>query len=264
MKNIFIEGVQGMGKSTLVSHLSGALAQLRVCREGDYSPVDLAWCAWMTPDAHAAQLERFAALKDEIFRNTVCEGEHRIVTYTKIRTDDRSVYKAFEDYEIYNGRKTLEEFKRIVLARYAAYRETDGLFECALFQNIIEELILYHQLSDNEIVAFYRELWKVIDEKRFLLLYLYSDKVESSIETIRRERCDSQGNEVWYQMMMEFLAQCPYGRAHGCGTFEDLAAHFRHRQQVELRIIREVIGSRAVVLPAKRWALDDVLAHVTD
>ena len=260
MKNIFVEGIQGMGKSTLVNRLADALPQLRVYREGDYSPVDLAWCAWMKPEEHAEMLASFGTLQEEILRNTVCEGKYRVVTYTKIRTDNRDVYKAFEDYEIYNGRKPLSQLKEIVLARHDAYRESGGLFECAFFQNIIEDLILYHQLSDEEIVAFYRELWEKVDKERFLLLYLYSDDVENCIETIRKERCDEQGNEVWYSMMLAFLTECPYGRAHGYRKFEDMAAHFRHRQQLELRIIREVIGERAMILPAKQWTLEAVLA----
>lgn len=262
MRNVFVEGLQGMGKSTLVNRLANAVPQLRACREGDYSPVDLAWCAWMTPEEYAAMIERFGALEEEIVRNTVREGDCLVVTYTKIRTDDRSVFKAFEDFEIYNGRKTLAQLKEIVFSRYEKYRGTGGLFECAFFQNIIEDLILYHQLSDDEIVAFYRELWNVIDEENFLLLYLYSDDVVSCIETIRRERCDGQGNEVWYQMMLEFLAQCPYGRAHGYTAFDDLIAHLRHRQQLELRIVREVIGRSAVVLPAKNWEMDALLTHL--
>lgn len=34
MKTIFIEGIQGMGKSTLVNRLSNAVPEFHVCREG--------------------------------------------------------------------------------------------------------------------------------------------------------------------------------------------------------------------------------------
>jgi len=263
MKNVFVEGLQGMGKSTLVGRLAERVPWLHVCREGDYSPVDLAWGAWMTPAEHEAMLARFCDLKEEIILNTVCEGEHLIVTYTKIRTDDHSVYKAFEDYEIYNGRKTLPELKEIIFTRYANYCGTDGLFECAFFQNIIEDLILYHQLSDDDIVAFYRELYSCIEQKNFLLLYLYSDEVKENIEIICKERCDAHGNEIWYEMMLAFLSSCPYGKAHGLKTFDDLVAHLRRRQRLELRIIREVIGENAIILPAKGWEMESVAGLLT-
>lgn len=262
MKNILIEGLQGAGKSTLVNALAPRLPQLHVYREGDYSPVDLAWCAWMTGDEYAAVMERFADLKEEIARNTVREGDRFVVTYTKIRTDNHDVFKTFEAYEIYNGRKSLAQLQEIVLARYAAYQETGGLFECAFFQNVIVDLILYHQLSDDDIVAFYSSLWDVMDKDNFGLLYLYSDQIEENILAIKKERCDGQGNEIWYEMMLDFLTKCPYGQAHGYSTFEDMAAHFRHRQRLELRIIREVLGECAVVLEAKNWEMDEVLSRL--
>lgn len=254
MKNVFVEGLQGMGKSTLVGRLAEALPQLRAYREGDYSPVELAWCAHMTAEEHEAALARFGMLREEILQNTTAEGDRRIVTYTKIRTDVPDFYRAMEDYEIYNGRRTLDELREIVCARYSRYRGTGGLFECAFFQNIVEDLILYHQLSDEEIVEFYRGLWACVDREHFLMLYLSGDAIEENIGVIRRERCDGEGNEVWYAMMLDYLTQCPYGKAHGYAAGADLAAHMRHRQRLELRIIREVLGDHALVLPAKAWS----------
>ena len=41
----FIEGLQGAGKTTLAANLSEKYPRHKVFREGDYSPVELAWCA---------------------------------------------------------------------------------------------------------------------------------------------------------------------------------------------------------------------------
>ena len=63
MKNIFIEGIQGMGKSTLLQAIAERLPELHVCREGDYSPVELSWCTWMTEADYLAALERYGSLR---------------------------------------------------------------------------------------------------------------------------------------------------------------------------------------------------------
>ena len=63
MKNIFIEGIQGMGKSTLLNAISNAIPELHVCREGDYSPIDLAWCAWMTKAEYEQMLDHFKPIQ---------------------------------------------------------------------------------------------------------------------------------------------------------------------------------------------------------
>lgn len=84
-----------------------------------------------------------------------------------------------------------------------------------------------------------------------MLLYLYSDKLENNIKVIRKERCDDLKNELWYQTMLEYLIYSPYGKKNGCSTFEDMIAHFKHRQDLEMRIIREMIGDRATIHSAK-------------
>lgn len=55
------------------------------------------------------------------------------------------------------------------------------------------------------------------------------------------------------------LTTLPYGVKNGCSTFEDMIAHFKHRQKLEMRIIREMIGDRATILSAKNWKIDDII-----
>lgn len=259
MENIFIEGLQGTGKSTLLQNICEKMPEYHVCREGDYSPIELAWCTWMTGEEYGAVLEKYSGIQDEIAANTVQEGRRYIISYTRILTDIPGFHKDLERFEIYNGRKTFHDFEEIILSRYAGFSGAGYLFECSFMQNIIENLILFYQLSDEEILAFYRRLYGMIKKDEFLLLYLYSDKIEENTKAIRKQRTDGQGNELWYGLMMEYLVQSPYGKQHGCQNFDDLAAHFRHRQQVELRVIREVIRECAVILPAKEWDIEEVI-----
>lgn len=264
MKNIWIEGIQGMGKSTLLNRIAEQLPALHVCREGDYSPVELAWCTWMTEEEYRQFECRYDSIREEIRRNTFREGSRFIVTYTKILTDIPGFHKEAEKYEIYNGRKSIQELEKIICSRYGNFSGTGYLFEASFFQNIVEDMILFHLKSDEEILAFYRKLYEEIEKENFRMLYLYSDQVEETIAVIKKERCDDQGNDMWYSLMMEYLTQSPYGRQHGCRGFSDLIAHLRHRQSLELRIIEEVIGERAAIIPAKKWKMEEVLALVSE
>jgi hypothetical protein len=264
MKNIFVEGIQGMGKSTLVNRISRDVAELKVCREGDHSPIDLAWCTWMTKEEYDAVLEKYAEIKEEIVKSTREEDGHFIVTYTKILTDILGFHKDLEQYEIYNGRKSFEEFKEIVFTRISNFRDEGYLFECAFFQNIMEDLILFHELEDDAIIEFYRELFAVMKTDDFCMLYLYSDKVEAYLQQIKRERIDNQGNEMWYPLMLAYLIHSPYGKKHGYEGFSDLVKHFKHRQELEMRVIKEVVGEKAIILPAKEWKMDEVLNAIRE
>ncbi len=262
MVNIFIEGIQGSGKSTLVNHISKLDSGLRVCREGDYSPIELAWCAWMDRKEYESILEKYKLIKDEIIRNTIKEQGHYIVTYTQILTDIPGFHKDLENYEIYNGRRTFAEFKQIIFNRFKKFSEAGYLFECSWFQNIVEDLILFHMLSDEEIIEFYRELFEMVDRRRFFLFYLYTDRLEETIRIIQKERCDDEGNELWYHLVLEYICNSPYGKAHDYQTFEDMISHLKHRQEVELSIIREIMGENATVIPAKSYEINDIMSSI--
>ena len=58
--------------------------------------------------------------------------------------------------------------------------------------------------------------------------------------------------------MMQYLAASPYGKKYGCSTFEDLLSCLKRRQELELRLIREILKDRAVVLPAKRYTMEEL------
>ncbi len=264
MKNIFVEGIQGSGKTTLVNSISKYRPDLHICREGDYSPVELAWCTWMSKQEYDAVLKKYSPIKEEIEKHTVKEQEHYIVSYTKILTDIPGFHKDLEQYEIYNGRKTLSELKEIILTRLQNFKEAGHLFECSFFQNIVEDLILFHVLDDEEIINFYRDLFQVMNKENFLLLYLYAENLEDNIRVIKKERSDEAGNELWYQMMLEYLIQSPYGKKHGCSTFDDLIAHLKHRQKLELAIINEIIKEKAIVLPAKEYDMDHIISLIEE
>lgn len=259
MKNIFIEGIQGMGKSTLLQKIADQNLGYRICREGDYSPVELAWCAWTKEEEYRRICERYSALREEIERNTVKEEDHYIVCYTKILTDIPGFHKDLEQYEIYNKRRTLEDFEEIILSRYRRFRGSGYIFECAFLQNIVEELILFWQLDDEEILFFYRGLYQEVEQEKFVLLYLDSDRIEDNIKVIQKERSDEAGNALWYSLMMEYLCASPCGKAHGWREFDDLIAHLEHRRQVEKRILCEIVGERASVLSAKQWRIDEII-----
>lgn len=46
--NYFIEGIQGSGKTTMLEKMTQDNPKLKAYREGDFSPVELAWCAYVS------------------------------------------------------------------------------------------------------------------------------------------------------------------------------------------------------------------------
>ena len=63
--NYFIEGLQGSGKSTFVKRMSDKHPEYKVFREGDYSPTELAWCAYVSKDTYLSILKKFRPVRLE-------------------------------------------------------------------------------------------------------------------------------------------------------------------------------------------------------
>ncbi len=254
--NLFIEGTQGSGKSTLTNILARKYPQYQPYREGDLSPVELAWCAYMTEAQYQETLEKYAEFADEIVKNTHAEGNMRVVAYTRILADMRAFYEYMEGFEIYNARVPYEQFKEIILFRYRQLNTTGNIFECSLFQNIIETMMLFYEMSDEEIIDFYHDIYDILKKKHFKLIYLKTANLKETIEQAKRERVDDMGEEIWFQLVMRYFETSPYGRAHNCSGIEDYVLHLMRRMRIEECIMQRFMGEDVLLLPAKSFDVD--------
>ena len=125
-QSYFIECLQGAGKSTLVNRLAENYPEKKVCREGDYTPVDLVWCAYVDETTYQDIPARFPSLSEEIARYAVPEGEI-LAFYRKVHEIlQNKPYKIlYLDVEDIEG--SLEVIKKKELMKVVWSPEGEGL-----------------------------------------------------------------------------------------------------------------------------------------
>ena len=256
--NYFIEGLQGSGKSTLVQKMSERKPNCIAIREGEYSPLELSWCAYMDEKTYQEKLDHYSDMRKMIEEKTYSEGDKKIVCYTKIKTANRGFYKDLEQYEIYNNRVSYDDFKSIILSRYKTWNQDNMIFECSLFQNIVEDMILFRCASNDEIMDFYHDIHNALDSKKYHIVYLKAEDISGNLDIIRKERSDDKGNEIWFPLMLGFFNDSPYAKKNGLRGEEDLIHHFQYRQKLELQICEEIFATKYTIISSKAYSDEDL------
>lgn len=260
--NYFIEGLQGAGKTTFVQQLSEKLSNYKIFREGDFSPVELAWCAYVTEEQYKDLLLKYPQIGKEIIEKTVTEGNYKIICYTQIITDIPGFHKYMEQFEIYNGNLDKESFEDVIFSRFGNWNGEGQIFECSIFQNIIENQMLYLMMSDDEIFEFYNKLKCILNGKPYKIIYLDVDDIEGTINIIRKERSDDRGNELWFPMMIKYMEESPYGKKNSLKGMEGLLTHLERRKSLEHKIINEVFKQNTLIVKAKEYSFQNLLKEI--
>ena len=116
-------------------------------------------------------------------------------------------------------------------------------------------MILFQNKGDEEIIDFYKEVRMALTGKEYQIMYLKADDIASNIAVIRKERSDDQGNEMWFPLMLGYFDNSPFAKEKGLSGEDDLIEHFKHRQELELRICEEIFPERNIVLRSKNYKI---------
>ena len=119
--------------------------------------------------------------------------------------------------------------------------------------------MLYAMFSDQQIMDFYQELAALLDLSNFKLIRLVSPDIRQCIQTIKEERVNPEGEEIWYQLMIGYLSRSPYGQAHQIEDFDGMISHFRRRIRLENEVMALLPAGCCCDIESKHYDLTDLL-----
>jgi len=257
-KLILVEGIQGSGKSTFAKKIADFYTehglQANLYTEGGFHPADLAWNACIPVETLSRVLAPYSGFREEIDKNTHIEDGYAIISYTQVKTDNKAFFKDMENHEVYDNRVPLDVFNGLHRSRWRAFGEQAkrknalNVFECALLQNHVTELMYFHIADDETMKMHFNTLIQTVTALSPFLIYLTQPNIRDTIERVADERGD------WINRFIHYAENSPYGKLYGLKGFDAAISCLEERKRMELDVISSLpIASVILENPNYDW-----------
>lgn len=261
-KLILVEGIPGSGKSTIAKRICEYLGQngvnSKLYNEGDLNPADLSWHACVPLYEFYQILERHPQEKAAILAQTSFEEEYAIVAYTKIPTKNEALYPMFESFEVFDNRAPFEVYKKLHFKRWKTFGQKAlaenevSIFECAYFQNHVNELLLFRMVDESAIKDYMISLLDTVRELNPVILYLSQPDIAQTIEWIGNVRVNAKGEKDWLERATTYVGNSPYGKQHQLAGFDGLVACMEKRKAIERYLMQALDVKSYIIESAQR------------
>lgn len=256
MKNkiYFIEGIPGAGKTTLSKNLYAELRcrkeKVKIYRDCEKNPLDLARYAWMTMQEYGDILEGIDSfeIKSEINSLVEIQGNKVLIPYMSLTRScvTKDLAKKMSSFDVYNGHLSFENFRNLHLKKwkkFADYMKNSDeivIFEGVLFQSPLFELIGYFDLNIDTTIAYIADLLETLKAYKTILYYIDVNDVNKILYNICSERVTASGQGHWEQGALRWIHSSPYCQKRNYKGYTGMVKFFEYRKQVDEILIKKL------------------------
>ncbi len=254
---VFIEGIIGSGKTTLMAQLKNDLYYKKYkvyCFQEHKvdNPLDITRKAFITKAQYQDLISSFNSVNDgkfshvieeELLKNTILYEGKYVVAYSQIHTADIHIRRIIDDlqqYEYCYGKIDCQHYESCLLSIYRNLRLQEGyinIFEGALLQNPLYDLITYYQYDVQHLVDFVQRLIDTLSSNKIIIKYITSNDVSSTITRAAQHR----GKE-WLERLVCGLELTPYGVEHNLQGFDGCITYCQYLQKVTIELLNNLHG----------------------
>lgn len=268
MKKVyFFEGINGSGKSTIAKKTALKIRcehpEVRVfLRSEKPSPIDMCRLAWLSEnefDRIVYMISENCSLHKNLIRNKLMQFSSYEDTYYVVNWYDflyqnklltSSLMEFFHTRELCDGRADLELYKEITYKRFQRFASsvadnTVFLFEGALFQHPITELLGYYLADEDIILDFIVSLLDLMSGISTEVIYISVDNVEDIIMQASKARMYDDFS--WLDGFVKLTTSCNFGTSHKLEGFSGAVKFCKERIRIEKKILNEISVSKKII-----------------
>ena len=252
-KLILIEGIPGSGKTTTSKFVQQILMDKGIdaksYQEGDLHPADLSWQSLLPISEFYRLQELHPTYSDVMMKFSSIEGNIVITAYNRMGLNKKSdLYMILSQNDIYTKSVEMSTFKEEHLRRWKRFsKESDDnsiyIFECALLQNHITELMLKYEASNAEIFSYINDFFNVIESMSPIVIYLAPTSVEKAIKHVANERTiinNPKRTSNWIDRAVREISESKYGIHNNISDVSGCIEYYNNRQMIELDILKQL------------------------
>ncbi len=203
-KLIFIEGVSGVGKSTIVQTLQKKLTALgykvKSYLEGDYTnPIDFYRTAYFTTNEYEKLCSKFSYINEIINMNTIKIDDIRLIRYAngkKFIFGEPLLSVLIENEFCYHPTKIIPMDKFIFIHKKIwnnFQKSLDGaldfiVFDGSLLHHPLNDIINNYHITGEQAIPFITTLINAIESTEKYIFYLKSDNISFQLQIAYKDR----------------------------------------------------------------------------
>ena len=267
MKKIyFIEGIHGSGKSTLAKKIASDLRKSNTCkhivmRSEKPCPIDICRLSYYSKNEFNAFINMISdyshkskkLVYEQLMQVTSYEDKYYLVNWydylCNINLLESDLIEYSCTHELCDGRAGIDRYKEITYRRWKKFADTISddtiyLFEGALLQHPITELLGYYLTNDTEIIRFINDLLCFVSDITLEIDYINVDNVSQILTNAAQERkkeCFS-----WIDGFVKLTTTCKYGKYHKLSGFDGAVRFCEERIRVEKKILDQISANKVI------------------
>lgn len=211
----FVEGAPGIGKSYHARFLYNQLKsnhnrKVVYYKEEYINPVDLLRQAVLDKDTYTGFLSKLRMICNDSEYRKICEqlknqttylDDYIIIAFMHITCESDAVKKHLNSlyyYEVDEGNVSYDVYSKFLKSRISSFLEnkdknTDYIFEGAIFHNPMYTLLGRYEISDERLTSLYCDICKLLCREEYEVRYIKAKVIEEVVHQTIINRKSSNG-----------------------------------------------------------------------